>query len=344
MKKVLLGMSGGVDSSVAALLLKNAGYEVIGVTMVLFDDSSIEGGCLSTSASNDAKLVCDKLGIEHHVIDLKDDFKNRVINNFVDCYKNGITPNPCVECNKYLKFGALYEYAKKIGCDYIATGHYAKAKDGKLMKSKAESKDQSYFLYGIKKDILDHVLFPLADFTDKEEIRKIALENDLVVARKKDSQEICFIPNDDYTDYLEKNLDKLPAKGDFILKDGTILGKHKGIFYYTIGQRKGLGISYKHPLYVIEIDYKNNKVILGEEKDLYSNELVINNINILVDKLPERAYAKIRYRAKESLATIKQISENEIKVIFDEPQRSITKGQSVVFYENDVCLGGGIIK
>lgn len=344
MKKVLLGMSGGVDSSVAALLLKNAGYEVIGVTMVLFDDSSIEGGCLSTSASNDAKLVCDKLGIEHHVIDLKDDFKNRVINNFVDCYKNGITPNPCVECNKYLKFGALYEYAKKIGCDYIATGHYAKAKDGKLMKSKAESKDQSYFLYGINKDILDHVLFPLDDFTDKEEIRKIALENDLVVARKKDSQEICFIPNDDYTDYLEKNLDKLPAKGDFILKDGTILGKHKGIFYYTIGQRKGLGISYKHPLYVIEIDYKNNKVILGEEKDLYSNELVINNINILVDKLPERAYAKIRYRAKESLATIKQISENEIKVIFDEPQRSITKGQSVVFYENDVCLGGGIIK
>lgn len=344
MKKVLLGMSGGVDSSVAALLLKNAGYEVIGVTMVLFDDSSIEVGCLSTNASADAKLVCDKLGIEHHVIDLKEEFKKRVINNFIDCYKNGTTPNPCVECNKYLKFGALYEYAKKIGCDYIATGHYAKVKDGKLMKSEAKEKDQSYFLYGIKKEILNNILFPLADFNNKEEIRKIALDNDLVVARKKDSQEICFIPNDNYANYLENNMDKLPSKGDFILKDGTILGKHKGIMYYTIGQRKGLGISYKHPLYVTKIDYKNNKVILGEEKDLYSNELIITNINILVDKLPNRAYAKIRYRAKEALATIEEINKDEIKVIFDEPQRSITKGQSVVFYDNDVCLGGGIIK
>ena len=212
MKKVLLGMSGGVDSSVAALLLKNAGYEVIGVTMVLFDDSSIEVGCLSTNASADAKLVCDKLGIEHRVIDLKDEFKKRVINNFIDCYKNGTTPNPCVECNKYLKFGALYEYAKQIGCDYIATGHYAKVKDGKLMKSEAKEKDQSYFLYGIKKEILNNILFPLADFNNKEEIRKIALDNDLVVARKKDSQEICFIPNDDYANYLENNMDKLPSK------------------------------------------------------------------------------------------------------------------------------------
>lgn len=344
MKKVLLGMSGGVDSSVAALLLKNQGYEVIGVTMVLFDDSNIEVGCLSNNASRDAKLVCDKLGIKHHIIDLKDDFKKYVINNFIECYKKGITPNPCVECNKFLKFGALYEYAQEIGCDYIATGHYAKVEDGKLKKSKAITKDQSYFLYGIKKEILNNILFPLDNFTEKEEIRKIAEDNDLIVARKKDSQEICFIPNDDYASYLERNLDVLPDKGDFVLKDGTYLGKHKGIIHYTIGQRKGLGISYKHPLYVINIDYKNNKVVLGEEKDLYSNELVITNTNILVNKLPDKVMAKIRYRAKEASANLEILDNNDIKVIFDEPQRSITKGQSVVFYENDVCLGGGIIK
>ena len=221
MKRVLLGMSGGVDSSVSALLLQKMGYEVVGATMILFEDPNIEVGCLSNSAVLDAKKVCDKLNIEHHVINLKDDFKNYVINNFIDSYKKGFTPNPCVECNKYLKFGKLYEEALKLNCDYIATGHYASIRDGKLVKSKEEHKDQTYFLYGIKKEILDKIIFPLADFSSKEEIRKIAEENDLIVARKKDSQEICFIPNDDYKSYLKNNNVK-NNPGNFIL-DGEII-------------------------------------------------------------------------------------------------------------------------
>ena len=341
MKRVLLGMSGGVDSSVSALLLQKMGYEVVGATMILFEDPNIEVGCLSNSAVLDAKKVCDKLNIEHHVINLKDDFKNYVINNFIDSYKKGFTPNPCVECNKYLKFGKLYEEALKLNCDYIATGHYASIRDGKLVKSKEEHKDQTYFLYGIKKEILDKIIFPLADFSSKEEIRKIAEENDLIVARKKDSQEICFIPNDDYKSYLKNNNVK-NNHGNFIL-DGEIIGKHNGITNYTIGQRKGLGISYKEPLYVVNIDTNNNQVILGREKDLYNDKLIAKNVNILVDELPKKVLAKIRYRAKAELASLNKIDDDTYEVIFDNPVKSITKGQSVVFYNNDVCLGGGII-
>ncbi len=341
MKRVLLGMSGGVDSSVSALLLQKMGYEVVGATMILFEDPNIEVGCLSNSAVLDAKKVCAKLNIEHHVINLKDDFKNYVINNFIDSYKKGFTPNPCVECNKYLKFGKLYEEAIKLNCDYIATGHYASIRDGKLVKSKEEHKDQTYFLYGIKKEILDKIIFPLADFSSKEEIRKIAEENDLIVAHKKDSQEICFIPNDDYKSYLKNNNVK-NNPGNFIL-DGEIIGKHNGITNYTIGQRKGLGISYKEPLYVVNIDTNNNQVILGREKDLYNDKLIAKNVNILVDELPKKVLAKIRYRAIATKATLNKIDNDTYEVIFDNPVKSITKGQSVVFYNNDVCLGGGII-
>ena len=284
---------------------------------------------------------CDKLNIEHHVINLKDDFKTYVINNFIDSYKKGFTPNPCVECNKYLKFGKLYEEALKLNCDYIATGHYASIRDGKLVKSKEEHKDQTYFLYGIKKEILDKIIFPLADFSSKEEIRKIAEENDLIVARKKDSQEICFIPNDDYKSYLKNNNVK-NNPGNFIL-DGEIIGKHNGITNYTIGQRKGLGISYKEPLYVVNIDTNNNQVILGREKDLYNDKLIAKNVNILVDELPKKVLAKIRYRAIATKATLNKIDDDTYEVIFDNPVKSITKGQSVVFSNNDVCLGGGII-
>ena len=341
MKRVLLGLSGGVDSSVSALLLQKQGYEVVGATMILFEDPNSEVGCLSSNAVNDAKKVCEKLNIEHHIINLKDEFKKYVIDNFIDSYKQGLTPNPCVECNKYLKFGALYEKAKELNCDYIATGHYANIKDGKLVKSKEEHKDQTYFLYGIKKEILDKIIFPLADFSSKEEIRKIAEENDLIVARKKDSQEICFIPNDDYKSYLKNNNVK-NNPGNFIL-NGEIIGKHKGIANYTIGQRKGLGISYKEPLYVVNIDTNNNQVILGREKDLYNDKLVAKNVNILVDELPNKVTAKIRYRATAEKATLNKIDENTYEVIFDKPVKSITKGQSVVFYDDNICLGGGII-
>lgn len=336
MKKVLVGMSGGVDSSVAALLLKNQGYEVIGATMVLFDDKT-------SKMVVDAKLVCDKIGIKHYVIDLKDTFKTYVVNDFISCYKKGLTPNPCVLCNKYLKFGVLFKKARDLGCDYIATGHYARQRGGKLMRSSSLDKDQSYFLYGISKDVISHVIFPLEKYQSKVEIRAIAEDNDLLVARKKDSQEICFVPDDDYAGFLKKNVKELPKSGDFVDEEGNVLGKHKGIYNYTIGQRKGLGVSYKVPLYVIKIDPVTNKITLGEENKLYKRELVCANINLLVDKLPPKVEAKIRFRAKPAKAKIEFINDDKIKVIFDEPQRAITKGQSVVFYEGDVVLGGGVI-
>ncbi len=342
--KVLVGMSGGVDSSVAALLLKKQGYEVIGATMVLFDDDKLKEGCLSSNAIKDAQMVCNKLGIKHHVIDLKIAFKKYVIDDFINAYKNGVTPNPCVCCNKYLKFGVLFKEAQKLGCDYVATGHYAKIKDGKLMVSTVKNKDQSYFLYGVDKNVLKHVIFPLDGFTSKEEIRRIAEENNLVVARKKDSQEICFIPDNDYVQFLRSKANLRSKEGNFVDKNGNVLGKHKGIINYTIGQRKGLGISSSHPLYVIKIDISNNEITLGSENDLYNNELECRNVNVLVDKLPSVVMAKIRFRASASLARLKTLENGNIKVIFKEPQRAITKGQSVVFYDKEgVVLGGGII-
>ncbi len=336
MKRVLIGMSGGVDSSVAAYLLKKEGYEVIGITMSLFtkeEDQSVI----------DAKEVCQKLNIEHHVVSYVDEFKNHVINNFIESYLNAKTPNPCIECNKFLKFGLLWNKAKELNCDYIATGHYAKIKDNKLYKINSP-KDQSYFLYKINKEVLPHILFPLSSYTDKESIRKIAEKENLVTARKKDSQDICFIENGDYASFLEKNMDQLPNKGNFILEDGTIIGKHKGIIYYTIGQRKGLGISYEYPLYVIKIDKNNNQVILGKEEQLYNNTIIINDVNLLVDQLPKTCTGKIRYKYQPTQCNIEVIDVNTIKVKFKENVKSATPGQALVLYDNDICLGGGTIK
>lgn len=336
MKRVLIGMSGGVDSSVAAILLKNQGYEVIGATMVLFDSDN--------QNVIEAKKICELLNIEHHTIDLKKEFKEKVINNFIETYINGKTPNPCIECNKYFKFGYLFDKAKELNCDFIATGHYAKIENGKLLKSDVVEKDQTYFLYKINKNVLNHIIFPLEKYKNKSEIREIAEAYNLPVKDKKDSQEICFIPNNDYTSYLEQNIDTLPPKGNFILKDGTVIGKHKGIMYYTIGQRKGLGISYHKPLYVTKIDKINNTIILGDEIDLYNKELIANNINLLVEKLPNNLTAKVRYRSNCSTCNVELINENEMKIEFNEPQKSITPGQSVVLYHDNQCIGGGIIK
>lgn len=356
-KRVLLGMSGGVDSSVSAIILKEQGYEVIGATMKLWEDKNnpeVESGCCSFSAVNDAKRVCDQLGIPHYTLNCEDEFKTHVIDNFINCYKNAGTPNPCVECNKYLKFGAFYRKALELECDYIATGHYAKTEFSDkynqyvLKMSDEKAKDQSYFLYGIPKEVLPKMLFPLKNMSSKEDVRKIARENNLQVADKKDSQEICFIPDNDYGKFLEQNLEKLPPKGDIVLEGSNeILGKHKGLIYYTIGQRKGLGIAYKEPLYVIKLDAKNNKVIVGTENQLYNTTLKANNVNILLNidlNKPINVKAKIRYRSKPAEAILELDEKGIATLNFKEPQRAITIGQSVVFYiDEDIVLGGGTI-
>ena len=386
-KKVLLGMSGGVDSSVSAILLKQQGYEVIGATMRLWEapiakennNLKNEVNILQNEAPekvsdaiNDAKKVCENLGIEHHVIDLRDEFKEKVIDNFICTYMCAKTPNPCVECNKFMKFKAFYEFAQKLGCEYIATGHYAKIEYSEkynqyvLKKANAQGKDQSYFLYGIDKEILPHILFPLADFEDKEDIRKIAEENGLEVARKKDSQEVCFIPDNDYIGFIKnnkeiaqsklKNTKRLKANspennnsfdkvGNIVLQNGEILGKHNGLINYTVGQRKGLGISYKEPLYVLKLSKEKNEVIVGVEKDLYSLKLEANELNFLLDidlSKEVEIEAKVRYRSLPAKAILK-VENGTAKVKFLNPQRAITPGQSVVFYLNNVVLGGGKI-
>lgn len=353
-KKVLLGMSGGVDSSVSAVLLQKQGYEVIGCTMRLWEpgDDEEESSCCGNQAVYDAKRVCDQLGISHYTINCKREFKCKVVDNFIEEYKEARTPNPCIECNKYLKFGVFYQKAKELECDYIATGHYASIEFSKkyqqyvLKKSKEEKKDQTYFLYTIPKEKLEYIIFPLQDYANKEDTRKIAEENHLSVAQKKDSQEICFIPNDDYQDFLKKYGNYKSKKGNVILKNGEVLGQHQGFINYTIGQRKGLGISYKEPLYVLALDKEKNEVIVGTGKELYGKELYAKEINWLVwDKLekPMKCKAKIRYRAKEAEVMIFP-EEDKIKVIFDVEQRAITSGQSVVFYDEEgIVLGGGKI-
>lgn len=343
-------MSGGVDSSVSAILLKEQGYDVIGITMKLFE-GTVEGSCCNTSSALDAKRVCDYLGIPHYTLSFKEEFKKYVIDDFIDCYANCKTPNPCIECNKYLKFGAMYQKAKELECNYIATGHYAKTEFSEeynkwvLKKSNAGKKDQSYVLWNIPQELVEHVLFPLANFENKAEIRKIAEEHGLQVASKPDSEDICFIPDGDYRTFLEENSNIKPKQGNIVNDKGQILGKHTGLYRYTIGQRKGLGISNKVPLFVLGFNKENNQVIIGEEKELYSKEINVTDINlILVDEIPQwiEVEVKTRYSAKVAKAKIKQEG-NNIKVIFKEPQRAITPGQSAVFYIGDVVLGGGKI-
>ena len=350
-KKVLLGMSGGVDSSVSAILLKKKGYEVIGATMKLWTGETKLDKEKNEKTINDAKKVCDKLGIKHYVFDAQKEFEQCVINNFVSQYQNAETPNPCIECNKYIKFGYFYNKAKELGCDYIATGHYARIEYSEkydqyvLRKSKEEKKDQSYFLYTIPEERLGSIIFPLQDYTSKEEIRKIAKENNLGVAEKKDSQEICFIPDNCYQNFLEGKMEIKDKVGNIVLKTGEVLGKHQGLINYTVGQRKGIGVSYKEPLYVIELKNDTNELVVGTEQELYSSKLVANDVNWQVEFKEDdiECSAKIRYRAKEAKAKVLK-EDNRVLVEFDKPQRAITKGQSVVFYDAEgIVLGGGKI-
>ncbi len=356
-KRVVTGMSGGVDSSVAAYLLKQQGYDVIGVTMQIWQDKSKatlerEGGCCSLSAVEDARRVCDKLGIPFYVMNFKQIFEKKVIDYFVDEYLMGRTPNPCIACNKFIKFDALLERAKALEAEYVATGHYAKVmydEDYKryiIRKSDSPLKDQTYVLYNLTQDQLGHILMPLGDY-NKEQVREIARELGLRTANKPESQEICFVEDNNYGRFINERRGDEIKPGMFVDVRGNKLGNHKGIAHYTVGQRKGLGISIGKPLYVVEIIPEKNLVVLGDETEVFGRELRASQMNyIAFEKLEEPidVKAKIRYSAREADAKVIPMGNNRVRVVFEEPQRAITPGQAVVFYQGDVLVGGGTIE
>lgn len=346
-KSVIIGMSGGVDSSASAALLKRQGYRVVGVTMKMWNGEQADGGCCSFSAIDDAKKVADILGIEHYVLDYEKEFEDNVVNYFINEYKSGRTPNPCTICNKHIKFTALLKMADKLGVDCIATGHYARIeeKDGRflLVRPEDRKKDQTYFLYNMTQEQLKRTVFPLYGVT-KEETRQIAEEIGLEVAQKADSQDICFIPDGDYVKFITWRDGNMP-EGNFVDTEGKILGKHKGIMNYTIGQRKGLGIALNRPMYVIGLDTKNNNVVLGPDGTQFKDSLKAHSVNLIAfDSITEpfSCTAKIRYNAPDVPCTVYPDNDG-FKVVFDQPQKSVTPGQMVVLYDNNIVIGGGII-
>lgn len=353
MKKILVGMSGGVDSSAAALLLMKQGYEVSGCTMKLYDDPDTDiltRTCCSVDDISDARSVCYKLGIEHYVFNFKELFGEKVMDEFADSYINGRTPNPCISCNRRLKFGKMLDRALELGFDGIATGHYAFSVYGEysgrwLLKCAADpKKDQTYFLYNMTQRQLAHTLFPLNGLT-KEEIRALAEENGLVTARKRDSQDICFVPDGDYAEFIRRRTGKIFPEGDFISPDGKILGRHKGIINYTIGQRKGLGVTFGKPVYVTGINAADNTVTLSE-KPLEAKEIYLEDVNLIsAEKLdaPMEVTAKVRSAAKPREAVIYPIENGRMKVEFESPVSNPTPGQACVFYDFDTVVGGGTI-
>ncbi len=355
MKKTMIAMSGGVDSSVAALLTKQAGDECIGVTMKLYhnEDVGIEGQktCCSLDDVEDARAVCRRLGMRFYVFNFTDCFKEAVIGRFVDAYRHGRTPNPCIDCNGYLKFGKLMQRMRELQMDYVATGHYARVEydrsSGRYLLKKGidELKDQSYVLYMLTQEQLAHIRFPLGALT-KDEVRRIAGENGFVNAGKRDSQDICFVPDGDYVKVIEAVTGEVSRPGEFVDRTGKVLGRHEGIIHYTIGQRRGLRLAAGERMYVTDISPEDNRVVLGKNEDLFQSELTADQVNLIAcDRLekPVRVTAKIRYRHREQPATAWQTAEGRLHVRFDEPQRAVTKGQAVVLYDGDSVVGGGMI-
>ena len=353
--KALIAMSGGVDSSVAAYLMRKQGYECIGATMKLYHNEDIcipkDHSCCSLDDVEDARAVAASMDIPYYVFNFSERFKEEVMDKFVHCYECGITPNPCIDCNRYLKFEYLYNRAKELGYDYVVTGHYAQIKyDASidrylLCKAVDASKDQSYVLYSLTQEQLAHTQFPLGCMP-KSKTREIAEQQGFINAKKHDSQDICFVQNGNYAEFIEDYTKKTYPEGNFVDVHGNILGRHKGIIRYTIGQRKGLGLSLKEPMYVMEINTTDNTVVLGRDADLFTDTLIANDINLIsVPRIDGemRVKAKVRYRHTEQPATVTQIGDDTIKVVFDEPQRAITKGQAVVLYDGDIVVGGGTI-
>ena len=352
----MIGMSGGVDSSVAAAVLLDKGYEVFGATMQIWPDikeerQKNESGCCSLSAVDDARRVADKLGIPYYVLNFKELFQNKVIDYFTSEYIGGRTPNPCIICNRYIKFKALLDKSMAMGMDFIATGHYARIEFNPfnqryiLKKSINDIKDQTYALYNLTQEQLSRTLFPIGDYT-KDRVREMAREIGLAVASKPDSQEICFVEDNDYARFICENTDYNIIQGYFVDTKGNKLGTHKGIIHYTVGQRKGLGITFGKPMYVTAVNPENNTVVLGEEKEVFTGQLVASDLNFIsIPNLESdmRITAKIRYSAKEAAAIISPVENGRVRVLFDTPQRAVTPGQSVVFYDGDTVVGGGVI-
>lgn len=352
-RKIVVGMSGGVDSAVAAFLLQNNGYSVSGATLRLHDESlelDANNSCCSAKEVEDAIKIATYIGIPHSVLNFKDTFRENVIDRFIRTYLEGGTPNPCVDCNRYVKFERLMSHAKELEVEQIATGHYARIQkdaSGRYLLRKAldADKDQTYVLYALTREQLSKTVFPLGDYK-KSAVREIARECGFINAEKKDSQDICFVPDGNYSAFIERQMGKRYPEGAFIDLDGRYLGKHSGMIRYTIGQRKGLGIALGKPAFVVAKDAVNNTVTLGSNEDLFTNTLTAHRINLIAcDRIdaPLRVTAKVRYKQAEQTATVIQTGEDSISVTFDAPQRAIARGQSVVLYDGDVVIGGGII-
>ena len=345
MSKVVIGMSGGVDSSVAASLLKEQGYDVIGITMEMWNGEEV-----TSKAVNDAREVASDIGIPFHVVDFKDEFKCKVIDYFKDEYLHGRTPNPCIQCNRHLKWGALLNEADKLGADYIATGHYSsvvKLDNGRYALKRAENlaKDQTYALYRLTQEQLARTIMPVGKYS-KDEVRSKAESIGICVADKPDSQDICFIPDGDYAKFIKDNTDEEIKEGNFVTPDGKIVGRHKGIIHYTVGQRKGLGVALGYPAFVIEIRPETNEVVIGSKEESLIKSFKINNLNFMaVEDItePVHLFTKIRYNHKGTYCTVERTGEDELTCTFDNPEKAVTPGQAAVFYKDDLVVGGGTI-